>query len=62
MKYFTSCRTMDELKKEYRRLAMLHHPDHGGDLETRLDRLPYLRRPYHVNREDTDHFRCPRRA
>ena len=26
MKYFTNCRTLDELKKEYRRLAMIHHP------------------------------------
>ena len=34
MKYFTNCRTLDELKAEYRRLAMKHHPDRGGDLET----------------------------
>lgn len=34
MKYFTECKTLDELKRQYRRLAMLHHPDVGGDLET----------------------------
>lgn len=34
MKYFEHCKTLDELKKEYRRLAMQHHPDVGGDLET----------------------------
>ena len=34
MKDFTNCRTLDELKKEYRRLAMIHHPDHGGDTAT----------------------------
>ena len=34
MKYFDNCRTLDELKKEFRRLAMLHHPDRGGDTET----------------------------
>ena len=34
MKYFTNCRTLDELKKEYRKLAMKHHPDHGGDTST----------------------------
>lgn len=34
MKYFTNCRTLDELKKEYRLLAMKHHPDHGGDTAT----------------------------
>lgn len=32
--YFKNVTTLDELKKEYRRLAMLHHPDRGGDLET----------------------------
>lgn len=34
MKYFTICKTLDELKKEYRRLAMIHHPDVGGDTAT----------------------------
>ena len=34
MKYFTECKTLDELKKEYRRLAMQHHPDVGGDTAT----------------------------
>ena len=31
MKYFTNCSTLDELKKEFRRLCMKHHPDRGGD-------------------------------
>ena len=30
MKYFTNVRTLDELKKEYRRLSNIHHPDCGG--------------------------------
>ena len=34
MKYFTGCKTLDDLKREYRRLAMLHHPDVGGDTAT----------------------------
>ena len=34
MKYFAHCHTLDELKAEYRRLAIKHHPDHGGDPET----------------------------
>ena len=34
MKYFTNCKTLDELKAEYRRLAMANHPDRGGDAET----------------------------
>ena len=34
MKYFTNCRTLEELRKEYRRLCMVHHPDRGGDAAT----------------------------
>lgn len=34
MKYFTNIHTLDELKAQYRRLAMKYHPDRGGDLET----------------------------
>ena len=34
MKYFTNCSNLDELKKEYRRLAQIFHPDCGGDTET----------------------------
>ena len=33
MKYFTNCHTIEELKKEYRRLALENHPDRGGDEE-----------------------------
>lgn len=34
MKYFAHCATLEALKAEYKRLAKLHHPDVGGDLET----------------------------
>lgn len=34
MRFFQNCHSLDELKKEYRRLAMIHHPDCGGDPET----------------------------
>lgn len=34
MKWFTSnINTMKELRREYRRLAKLHHPDTGGNTE-----------------------------
>lgn len=32
--YFEGVTTLDELKAVYRKLAMLHHPDRGGDPET----------------------------
>jgi len=33
MKYFTECRTEEEVKKEFTRLAKELHPDNGGDAE-----------------------------
>ncbi len=32
--FFKNCRSLDEAKREYKRLAMLHHPDRGGKTET----------------------------
>ncbi len=32
--YFSGFSTVAEIKAEYRRLAMLHHPDRGGDTAT----------------------------
>lgn len=34
MKYFQNVTSLDELKKQYRRLAMKYHPDQGGDTAT----------------------------
>lgn len=31
IKYFTHCKTLDQLRQEYKRLAKIHHPDCGGD-------------------------------
>jgi hypothetical protein len=31
--FFDKCRNLVELKAEYKRLAMKHHPDMGGDVE-----------------------------
>jgi len=30
IKYFYNCRTLDEVKRKYKELAMIHHPDRGG--------------------------------
>lgn len=34
LNFFQSVKTVYELKKEYKRLVKIHHPDLGGDLET----------------------------
>lgn len=34
MNYFEKIETLEELKTQYKKLAMKHHPDRGGDLET----------------------------
>ena len=34
MNFFKGCLTVEQIKAEYKRLARLHHPDLGGDLET----------------------------
>lgn len=31
--YFKNCGTVDEIKREYHKLAFLYHPDKGGDTE-----------------------------
>ena len=33
MTYFRNIRTLEELRKEYKRLVKENHPDNGGDLE-----------------------------
>lgn len=34
MKYFKDCTTLEEVKATYKRLALQHHPDRGGDTAT----------------------------
>lgn len=33
MTYFTNVQTLEELRKEYKRLVKQNHPDNGGSLE-----------------------------
>ncbi len=35
--YFQDCRTLEEVKRKYKELAMLHHPDRGGNTATMQD-------------------------
>lgn len=35
--YFSDCRTLEEVKRRYKELAMKHHPDRGGDTATMQD-------------------------
>jgi hypothetical protein len=32
--FFKQCQSLDEAKREYKRLALMHHPDRGGDTST----------------------------
>ncbi len=34
MSWFADCRTLEEVKAEYRRLCFEHHPDRGGSSDT----------------------------
>jgi len=34
MNYFKQCTNLDEVKKLYKELAKMHHPDKGGSMET----------------------------
>ena len=33
-KYFENISTLEELRRQYKELLKLHHPDNGGNLET----------------------------
>jgi hypothetical protein len=33
MNFFNDCKTTEEVRKRYQKLAMEHHPDHGGSNE-----------------------------
>lgn len=43
MNFFIGATTVEEIKARYRRLAMSHHPDRGGDAEI----MKALNREYH---------------
>ncbi|HNQ68990.1 MAG TPA: hypothetical protein PKN32_11470, partial [Bacteroidales bacterium] len=33
-KYFKDCQSLDEVKRRYKELALIHHPDRGGNTAT----------------------------
>lgn len=34
LKFFNTCKTIEDVKETYRKLAFIHHPDKGGNIET----------------------------
>lgn len=60
-KFFAGVETLDDLKKRYRKLAMIHHPDVGGDPEIMKqineenDRLFEILKNRHNSMADENH-------
>jgi hypothetical protein len=62
--YFEKCRSLEEVKKKYKELAMLHHPDKGGTTATMQEiNLQYkniLKNPFFdlsdISEEDKNEF------
>ena len=58
MKWFQGITTLKELRKEYRRLVVKHHPDNGGnedvikEINAEYDRL-FKKLKYDYEHEDT---------
>jgi curved DNA-binding protein CbpA len=61
MKWFNNVNTLDELKAQYRKLAMKYHPDRGGDTATMQqinaehDRLFEVLKRNHNRNADAQH-------
>ena len=59
-KYFSNISTLEELKKQYKELLKLHHPDNGGNLEAmqeinaKYDRLFKVLKSQH----ESNNFNC----
>lgn len=59
-KYFENVNTLEELRKQYKELLKLHHPDNGGNLESmqeinaEYDRLFKLLKNQHENNCSSD--------
>ena len=52
MFYFNQCKTVQEVKSLYRKLAFKFHPDHGGDTET----MKIINIQYHESLKNLDGF------
>ena len=59
-KYFENIRTLEELRKQYKELLKLHHPDNGRNLEimqeinAEYDRLFKILKDQHGNNYSSD--------
>lgn len=59
-KYFNNINTLEELRKQYKELLKLHHPDNGGnvsemqEINTEYDRLFKILKDQHENNCSSD--------
>lgn len=57
MKYFKDCNTLEELRKQYKELLKIHHPDNGGnvsdmqEINSEYDKLFKLLKNKHENKQ-----------
>lgn len=47
-KYFANCKNLEELKKEYRKLVMVNHPDNGGDTRVMAEIIKEYKQMFEV--------------
>ena len=59
-KYFENVRTLEELRKQYKELLKLHHPDNGGNLETMQELNAEYDRMFKMlkDQHESNNFNC----
>lgn len=66
MRYFDEIKTLGELKKKFRSLALEHHPDHGGDTRIMQEIISEYQKLVNIFADakasaphDASRFHCP---
>jgi len=66
--FFSTCETLEEVKRKYKELAMMHHPDRGGDTATMQEinkeyesicKNPVFNFAYKTQQEQQDFIKYP---